>query len=62
LVDAHIDLSLASCANIKVFDRCDADDEYVLPVLRREVARTQADLVEDEDSMAIFVVGQLMLV
>ena len=35
------------------FDKCDADVEYVPPVLRREVAPTQADPVEEEneDSM-----------
>ena len=56
----HIDRSLASSTNVKVFDRCDAHNEYVLPVLRLEVARTQADPVENEDnedSMTIFVVG-----
>ena len=32
------------------FDKCDADDEYVPPVLRREVAPTQADPVEEEEN------------
>nr|XP_045089407.1 uncharacterized protein LOC123497194 [Aegilops tauschii subsp. strangulata] len=34
----------------KVFDKCDADDEYVPPVLRKEVAPTQADPVEEEEN------------
>ena len=34
----------------KVFDKCDADDEYVPPVLRREVAPTQTDPVEEEEN------------
>ena len=32
----------------KVFDKCDADDEYVPPVLRKEVEPTQADPDEEE--------------
>ena len=34
----------------KVFDKCDADDEYLPPVLRKEVAPTQADPVEEEEN------------
>ena len=34
----------------KIFDKCDADDEYVPPVLWREVAQTQADPVEEEEN------------
>ena len=32
------------------FDKCDADDEYVPPVLQRDVAPTQADPVEEEEN------------
>ena len=32
------------------FDKCDADEEYVPTVLRREVAPTQADPVEEEEN------------
>ena len=34
----------------KFFDKCDVDDEYVPTVLRREVAPTQADPVEEEEN------------
>jgi hypothetical protein len=34
----------------KVFDKCEADDEIVPPVLRRKVAPTQPDPVEEEEN------------